>query len=153
MRIFTDGSCNYKNKIGGLGVYFDTNPTKYISKGFYNTTVGRMEVTALYYALKNCPMSRVDVTVYSDSQYVVRSIMERWVYGWEMKNFKICKNGDLWVKVVREIRKRPLMNLELKHIKGHQKDLENELVFGNTIADLLADYKRHKIYHKDLENE
>lgn len=155
IEIFTDGSCNYKNKLGGCGVFINSNPPKFISKGFKNTTVGRMEIMALYYALRNLPQGLIHVTIYSDSQYVVNSVMEEWVVGWEKNNFKFAKNGDLWKNVLREIRKRPLMALSLMHVKGHQKDLNDPLVLGNTMADKLASYRNFSDSERvqDLDEE
>lgn len=44
-------------------------------------------------ALKN---DGCDVTVYSDSKYVVDAVAKGWVFGWERKGFKDKKNPDLW---------------------------------------------------------
>lgn len=68
--IFTDGSCYWKIKKGGIGVYMicDGEET-FISKGYKKTTIGRCEMRALLTAIqslrKDIPIS---ATVYSDSQ-------------------------------------------------------------------------------------
>lgn len=151
--IFTDGSaCIKPPNLGGCGVYIIHGENEYfISKGYINTKTGRMEIYALLYAL--CSINKdvgVKVTIYSDSQYVVNSLSKQWVLKWQRNNWVGVKNVDLWQKVLEEIKIRPKMKLRLKWIKGLQKNFDNKLVIGNNIADMLADYKNHDNYIKDL---
>jgi hypothetical protein len=41
------------------------------------------------------------------------------------------------------------LTVNIEHIKGHQQ-VSDELTAGNNVADELADYKCHEVYHKDL---
>ena len=45
------------------------------------------------------------------------------------------------------------MRLKVKWHKGHENDLSNPIVFGNTVADLLADYKNFEYYEPDKLEE
>ena len=151
--MFTDGSaCIKPPKLGGCGVYIIHGEKEYfISKGYVNTKTGRMEIYALLYALRSVNKDmEVKVTIYSDSQYVVNSLTKQWVLKWQRNNWEGAKNVDLWKQVLEEIGERPKMKLRLRWIKGHQTNFEDELVVGNNMADILADYKNHDNYIKDL---
>lgn len=151
--MFTDGSaCIKPPKLGGCGVYIIHGEKEYfISKGYVNTKTGRMEIYALLYALRSVNKDmEVKVNIYSDSQYVVNSLTKQWVLKWQRNNWEGAKNVDLWKQVLEEIMQRPKMKLRLRWIKGHQANFEDELVVGNNMADMLADYKNHDNYIKDL---
>jgi len=145
--IFTDGSCNYQTKEGGSGVYMCKPKEKRIRVGFCPTRTGRTEVNALSIALSQIPKKeKTKVTIYSDSQYVVNSIMKNWAERWQKEGWVGRKNVDLWKKILKQIKNRPNMRLSVIHIKGHQKDMTNPLVLGNSIADELANYKTQESY-------
>ena len=63
-----------------------------------------------------------DITVFSDSSYVVNAI-NTWLKGWVTKNFKKVKNPDLW---------REYLEVSQHHrvkafwVKGHAGHEENE---------------------------
>lgn len=162
---YTDGSAVVRGKAkgnGGFGTYFpDLNGQKRaFSLGFQETKTGRMEISALYYAITALDKDFKGVlTVYSDSEYVVKSFTEKrllkWIKnGWTNTSGEV-KNKDMWKAVVKELELRSDMELEMIHIRSHQvekaktqeeKDalLQNEHIQGNRVADFLADYKRHK---------
>ena len=132
VKIYTDGACpgnQLKENKGGYGAVImkqGEEPLK-ISGGYQNTTNNRMELKAAIEALKRIHPS-LPVTVYSDSQYVVKGITE-WVPKW-IKRGKIEKNGDLWMDLYRIV--KTFEDIEFKHVKGHSNDYYNE------IADKLA---------------
>ena len=88
VKIYTDGACpgnHLKENKGGYGAVImkqGEEPLK-ISGGYRNTTNNRMELKAAIEALKRIHPS-LPVTVYSDSQYVVKGIME-WIPNWIRK--------------------------------------------------------------------
>lgn len=168
---YTDGSAVVVGKCkghGGFGTYFpslDGKPQAF-SQGYKDTKTGRMEITALYYAIIQWHYKKKGVLeVYSDSEYVVKSFTEnrlqKWILnGWTNTSGEV-KNKDLWMKIMEELEKRPQMTLKMVHIKSHQLDkvkditkknelLKNEHVIGNAVADRLADHKRH-IIKKDSD--
>lgn len=141
--IYTDGSCYWKTKEGGIGIYFlDSN--KAFHKGFSNTSTDRMEIIAFLYAIKNIKNIPCHVEIKLDNQYVTNSINEGWVYEWERSNWCARKNADLWKKALKEIRKRNKVKFKITWIKGHQKDLTNDDAFYNALVDRLCDYKQFK---------
>jgi len=150
---FTDGSANVKNMLGGFGSYiiFDDGKEKFLSGGVKNTKIGRMEIKAILETIKIVPKNiKVELLIYSDSQYCVFSFTKGWLQVWELENFFGRKNVDLWRSVLEELRVRPNLTFKIKHVKGHQDNLEDPICFGNNVADKLADYKRFKKYKKDL---
>ena len=64
-----------------------------------------------------------EVTVYSDSQYVVNAVEKGWVFGWEKKGFKDKKNPDLWQRFLRVYRRH---SVRFVWVKGHADIPENE---------------------------
>ena len=64
--------------------------------GFRLTTNNRMELLAVIVGLEALKKEGNDVTVYSDSKYVVDSVEKKWVFNWEKKAYKGKKNSDLW---------------------------------------------------------
>lgn len=145
--VFTDGSASIKTLQGGFGVFFAHPVVKTISKGFHPTKIGRMESMALLYAIREVDESFTGtLRVYSDSQYVVNSINMGWARRWQREGWFGRKNIDIWKAILNELDNRKYMTLQMVHLKGHQKDIDNPLVFGNNVADKLADYKKHTEY-------
>ena len=163
---YTDGSAVASGKLkghGGFGTYFPNllGSKKAFSEGYLDTKTGRMEQMALLYAIKAIPEDLECVLeVHSDSQYVVKTFTENRLQKWISNNWESyggqVANVDLWQRVVLEISLRPKMKLQMVWIKAHQLDrlkkcetikrkelLQNPHIVGNTIADILADHKRH----------
>lgn len=137
VEIYTDGSCNYKSKDGGIGIYMKYNGhEKEYHQGFHGTTNNRMELLAATKALEMIP-SNYKVVLYSDSQYVVNAIQKQWLFVWERHNFLGTKNSDLWKRFLKAYRKFEKGTVKLKWVKGHQKNI-NEFAVGNNKADELA---------------
>ena len=96
LNIWTDGSCDRISKLGGIGVYIRYGEKeKKIGIGYNNTTIGRMEIKAVIVALSMVKRRDVDIFLYSDSQYVVKSI-NLWIEKWKTKGWHGIKNVDLW---------------------------------------------------------
>lgn len=95
---------------------------KELSAGFRLTTNNRMELMAVCVALEALKFDGSDVTIYSDSKYVVEAVNQRWVFGWEKKRFKDKKNPDLWMRFLRIYRRH---NVQFIWVKGHASTVEN----------------------------
>ena len=120
--IYTDGSSRGNPGRGGYGsVLISGNHRKEISGGFKFTTNNRMELLAVIAALECLKSNGHDVTIYSDSQYVVNSIEKGWLFNW-VKKKKDFPNSDLWL---RYIKLHNLNNIKLEWVKGHADDKEN----------------------------
>lgn len=95
---------------------------KELSEGFRLTTNNRMELMSVIVALEAIKTEGQQVTVYSDSKYVVDSVEKKWVFGWEKKNFAGKKNIDLWIRFLRAYRKH---HVRFVWVKGHATNKEN----------------------------
>lgn len=122
--IYTDGSALGNPGQGGYGVVLLAPPhhRKEISQGFRLTTNNRMELMAVCVGLEALKVP-CEVTVYSDSKYVVDAVEKRWVLGWEKKGFKDKKNPDLWRRYLEVSRRH---NVRFVWVKGHNGTPENE---------------------------
>lgn len=122
--IYTDGSSRGNPGPGGYGVVLMCHPyRKELSAGYRLTTNNRMELMAVIVGLEALKFDGSDVTIYSDSKYVVDAVSKGWVYGWERKGFSGKKNPDLWVRFLRVFRRH---KVRFVWIKGHADNVENE---------------------------
>ena len=87
------------------------------------TTNNRMELLAVIVALESLKKTNSQVKVYSDSKYVVDSIVKGWVFNWKKTGFKKKKNKDLWERFLQIY---PKHRVEFKWLKGHAGIKENE---------------------------
>jgi ribonuclease HI len=145
--IYTDGACVNNPGPGGYGVVLMAQKErKELSGGFRLTTNNRMEIMATIFALQALT-EKCAVTLYTDSQYVVDSIMKGWAEKWQQNGWKRnkkekAKNADLWEKLL-ELCKQHEVNFIW--VRGHSGNKENEycdrLAFQATQGDnLLIDY-------------
>ena len=123
IEIFTDGASSGNPGPGGYGTILRSgNHYKELSEGFRKTTNNRMELMAVIKgleALKNPSQ----VTIYSDSKYVIDSIEKRWLNGWVLKNFVGKKNKDLWLRYIQAAKPH---QVRFVWVKGHAGHPENE---------------------------
>ncbi len=121
--IYTDGSALGNPGAGGYGVVLLSGVhRKELSAGFTLTTNNRMELMAVCVALETLKFEGSDVTIYSDSKYVVDSVEKGWVFGWERKGYVGKKNPDLWQRFLRIYRRH---NVRFVWVKGHSSTVEN----------------------------
>lgn len=125
VHIYTDGSSRGNPGPGGYGIVLESKgfPTKELSKGFFKTTNNRMELMAVVEALKVLKRDDLEVSIFSDSKYVVDSVEKKWVFGWQKKNFVGKKNPDLWKEFLPLYLK---IKPKLVWIKGHNDHPQNE---------------------------
>lgn len=122
--IYTDGAARGNPGPGGYGTVLLSGPhRKEISGGFAKTTNNRMELLAVIVGLEALKKEKCNVTVYSDSKYVVDAVEKKWLLGWEKKGFKNKKNPDLWRRFLLVYRKH---NVQFIWVKGHANIPENE---------------------------
>lgn len=122
--IYTDGAASGNPGPGGLGIVLIAGPhRKELSFGFRKTTNNRMELLAVILGLEALRFPGMDVTVYSDSRYVVDAVEKGWVFGWEKKAFKGKKNPDLWMRFLRVYRQH---RVRFVWVKGHAANPGNE---------------------------
>ncbi|WP_165056206.1 MULTISPECIES: ribonuclease HI [unclassified Adlercreutzia] len=131
--IFTDGSSRGNPGPGGYGAVLQFRDSagklheRELSQGYARTTNNRMELLGVIAALEALKRP-CDVTVYSDSQYVVNAFNQHWVDGWLKRGWKNAskqpvKNVDLWKRLLEA--KRP-HRVTFVWVKGHAGHPENE---------------------------
>ena len=126
--IYTDGACSGNPGPGGYGVVMlYRSMRKELSCGYKKTTNNRMEVLAVIKGLEALK-EPCQVTLYSDSKYVVDAVTKRWVYKWKSNNWvkadkKKALNIDLWERLLALLEKHKVVFV---WVKGHADNVENE---------------------------
>ena len=135
IEIYTDGACKGNPGPGGWGVLLRSGTTqKELYGGERSTTNNRMELMAVIQALEALKRPCA-VTLYLDSQYVLKGITE-WLPGWKAKGWKTAskqpvKNQELWQRLDELVAKSGHV-VDWRWVRGHNGDA------GNERADALA---------------
>jgi ribonuclease HI len=133
VEVYTDGACRGNPGPGGWAAILRSGEReKEISGADPSTTNNRMELMAVIGALQAL-RRRVQVRLYTDSQYVRRGVLE-WLPAWKARDWRTAgkkpvKNRDLWEVLDAEIVKH---DIEWHWVPGHAG------VPGNERADSLA---------------
>lgn len=126
--IYTDGACSGNPGPGGWGAILEWNGIeKELSGGEPETTNNRMELTALIAALEQLK-GPCEITLCSDSKYVIDGLEKGWAKGWRARGWKKADkspalNPDLWEKLLNLTEDHVI---HYKWIKGHAGHPENE---------------------------
>lgn len=124
IELYTDGAAKGNPGPGGYGAILKKGiHEKELSQGYRLTTNNRMELLAVIVGLEALKNDNLEVTVYSDSKYVVDAIEKGWLFGWVKKNFKDKKNPDLWLRFLKVYKKH---KVKFVWIKGHNNHPYNE---------------------------
>jgi len=125
--IYTDGACIGNPGPGGYGaVLLYQDQRRELSGGYHRTTNNRMEIMAAIIGLEalkeNCR-----VTLYSDSEYLVKAISRGWAQRWRANGWKRNKrekalNPDLWERLLQLCEYH---EVEFSWVKGHAENAEN----------------------------
>ena len=114
IEIYTDGACAGNPGRGGwAAIVVENGSKKALHGGEDRTTNNRMEIMAVIKGLEVVPESS-EVTVFSDSQYVVNTMTRNW---------KRNANKDLWARLDTEAGKR---HVTWKWVRGHDGVSLNE---------------------------
>ena len=142
IQLYTDGASSGNPGPGGYGAILRSGPHyKELSQGFRKTTNNRMELLAVIKGLEALKSPNQQVTIYSDSKYVIDAIDKKWLQGWVKKGFAGKKNADLWLRYLEVSR---IHQIKLVWVKGHAGHPENERCDQLAVAagkqkDLLID--------------
>lgn len=124
IRIYTDGAAQGNPGPGGYGTILKYNDkVKEIAQGFRLTTNNRMELLAVISGLEAIKIEGIPVSIFSDSEYVVKAVEQGWLWNWEKKNFAGKKNADLWKRYIPLHKK---FKPKFHWIRGHAGHAENE---------------------------
>ena len=132
--IYTDGAARGNpDGPGGYGCilrYTDSKGTVHereLSAGYRRTTNNRMELMAAIAGLEAL-IRPCEVSLYSDSQYLVKAFNDHWIDNWIKKGWKRgknepVKNADLWMRLLKA--KEP-HNVTFFWVRGHDGHEFNE---------------------------
>lgn len=136
--IYTDGASRGNPGPGGYGAILQYGgKEKELSGGYKRTTNNRMELMAVIAALEALKKQNLSITIYSDSQYIVRAVQEGWLKNWIATNFKGGKkNKDLWMRYADLANGH---NLKFKWVRGHADNEFN--IRCDELATMAADGK------------
>jgi ribonuclease HI len=149
--IYTDGASRGNPGPGGFGaVLISGSHRKELSQGFRLTTNNRMELMSVIVALEALKKEGQEVTIYSDSQYVVYAVEKGWVFGWEKKNFAKKKNADLWARFLHVFRKH---KVKFVWVRGHASNKENNYCDELAVAAAMGGNLLIDDGYKPEENE
>ena len=140
IHIYTDGSCLGNPGPGGWAAVIEEKDGKKTLAGREDktTTNQRMEVLAAIKGLEAVPEG-VDVTVHSDSQYLVNTMTREW---------KRNANKDLWTRLDKAVSRR---KVTWKWVKAHAGNPGNEL--ANELANQMAGSERGSEAHDAVSGE
>ena len=137
--IYTDGACRGNPGKGGWGaVLVYKGVKKELSGGEPMTTNNRMELSGVIAAL-SALREPCEITLTSDSKYVVDAVTKGWARSWKAKGWKKADNSpalnsDLWDKLLSLL---DYHQVTFVWVKGHAGHPYNERcdVLATTFAD------------------
>jgi ribonuclease HI len=131
--VYTDGSSRGNPGPGGYGALIEFVDSmgqlhvKELSQGYEKTTNNRMELMAAIAALEalNRPC---EVSLWSDSQYLINAFNQHWIDKWIQKNWMLSKsepvkNADLWQRLLRACETH---HITWNWVRGHNGHAQNE---------------------------
>ena len=137
--LYTDGACRGNPGKGGWGaILVFEGIEKELSGGEKETTNNRMELTAAIEGLRAIKYP-CEVTLTSDSKYLVDAIEKKWLVSWKKKNWKKADgkpvlNVDLWTALDEQLTRH---TVSFVWVKGHEGHPYNERcdALATTFAD------------------
>lgn len=148
--IYTDGACTGNPGPGGYGTILDyKGQRREMSEGYRLTTNNRMELLAVIKGL-GALKEPCNVTVFSDSTYVVQAMTAGWVDSWQRRGWRKADKGpvlnvDLWQQMIELCKAH---SVKFEWVRGHNGHPENERCDVLAVAaahglDLLIDSGYH----------
>ena len=144
VKIYTDGSSRGNPGPGGYGVVLmHGDYHRELSQGFVRTTNNRMEILAAVTGLEALKYP-CEVTVFSDSKYLVNAMSQGWIQAWKKRGWKrkdgLLKNADLWRRMDQAVRGH---KIHWRWVKGHNGNKINERC--DRLATKAADSENRKV--------
>jgi len=122
--VYTDGAARGNPGPGGYGaILMYGGRVKELSAGYRLTTNNRMELMAVIAALEALKKKNIFLTIYTDSQYVLNSVVKKWLDNWIRTDFKGGKkNKDLWMRYYQLAKD---YTINFVWVKGHAENAYN----------------------------
>jgi ribonuclease HI len=128
VKIYTDGACSGNPGPGGYAAILIYKETEKELVGFSNDTTNNiMELTAVLEGLKYLK-EKCEVTIYSDSAYVINAFEKGWIYDWKKANWtrgkkrEELKNKELWQNLLQLSGQHEVTWIK---VKGHSDNKYN----------------------------
>jgi len=146
--LYADGSCHAGTRNGGWACVITDEELNCIAEfaaPCTDTTNNRMELLGVLEGLKKFDAATADVTVTSDSAYVINCFLAQWYVKWRKSGWITAsgpvKNQDIWVELIAVVE---AFRIPIKwiHIRGHKGNKWNER------CDVLAGEARLTIENK-----
>lgn len=127
IEVFTDGACSGNPGRGGWAWAVAPDGEPFGSGGAAHSTNQRMELQAVLEALRALPG---DLTIVSDSTYVVNCFRDKWWVKWQANGWKNSQrqpvaNVDIWEPLIALVQER---KPTFRWVKGHSGDKMNDRV-------------------------
>ena len=124
VELYTDGACRGNPGKGGWGAILVYGKyEKELSGGEAETTNNRMELMAAIAGLEAL-REPCEVTLYSDSKYLVDSFTLGWIYSWREAGWRRgkdeLKNPDLWQRLYDAVERHEVSFVWVKGHAGHK---------------------------------
>ena len=119
--MYTDGASRGNPGPGGYGtILLSGQHRKELSAGYRLTTNNRMELMAVIAGLEALKKKHLHISVFSDSQYVVKAVEQGWLKKWIATDFKGGKkNADLWKRFYKLAQDQ---HIRFHWVKGHAEN-------------------------------
>ena len=127
VEIYTDGACKGNPGPGGYGaILVYGGQERVLSGGEPSTTNNRMELTAAIAALERL-REPCEVTLTSDSRYLVDGVTKGWARSWQRNGWKTSskspvENQDLWKLLLLHVKNH---RVRFVKVKGHSDNAYN----------------------------
>jgi ribonuclease HI len=148
--IFCDGSSLGNPGPGGWGAIVSENGNVLeLGGGERHTTNNKTELLAAINALKHIKDPKKDISVHTDSSYVING-MTKWIYGWQRNNWitsgkEPVSNRELWEELIKLSKGK---KIKWTYVRGHAGIPGNERC--DEIAVSYAEEKPVKLFKEKV---
>ena len=129
VELWTDGACSGNPGPGGWAaiLHIPGRATRELSGGDDHTTNNRMELTGVLEGLRFLK-EPCQVTIHTDSTYVLKAFEENWIAGWQKRGWKTASgkpvaNQEIWEELIVQVARH---QVRWVWIKGHNGTRFNE---------------------------
>jgi ribonuclease HI len=136
--IYTDGACSGNPGPGGYGaILIFKGAEKEIGGHIAETTNNRMEIFAVIAAVRALK-EPCELSIYSDSAYVVNAFEKGWLNEWRRDNWAVAEkkkilNIDLWKSLLLELKRHKYTFIK---VKGHSDNEYNNRCDGIATGEI-----------------